>query len=135
MTPQEKELKKTQKRLKKEAKAKTRVTRKQAKSKKSDYAQSEGTTKRVLREKEIKKNLYNRSNFKASKTKEKIDWKLSFKEFPVKMVKEVSKIKWSGKQNLTNKFVQVIIFMLIFAVVFYLIDWGFQTLFSVMHVI
>gem|GEM_PF-1035202 len=38
------------------------------------------------------------------------------------MVKEVSKIKWSGKQNLTNKFVQVIIFMLIFAVVFYLID-------------
>lgn len=138
MTSQEKELRKTQKRLKKEAKAKARVTRqqsKQAKRKKSDHIQGAGTTKRVLKEKEIKKNLYNRSNFKTPKTKEKIDWKLAFKEFPIKMVKEVSKIKWSGKQNLTNKFVQVIIFMLVFAVIFYLIDWGFQELFSVMHVI
>jgi|GEM_PF-965734 len=76
MTSQEKELRKTQKRLKKEAKAKARVTRqqsKQAKRKKSDHIQGAGTTKRVLKEKEIKKNLYNRSNFKTPKTKEKID--------------------------------------------------------------
>lgn len=139
MTEQEKELKKEQKRLKKEAKARAKVERHQARMGLRSNADQESASdlgnKRVLKEKEIKRSLYNRRNFKTKKEKEKIDWQRSFKEFPVKMVKEVSKIKWSGKQNLTNKFIQVIVFMLIFAVVFYFIDWGFQALFSAMHVI
>ncbi|ATG97666.1 preprotein translocase subunit SecE [Mesoplasma lactucae] len=140
MTEQEKELKKEQKRLKKEAKAKAKVEKSRIKAKKragnGEAADGdEPSTKRVVKEKEMKKNLYNRKNFKRKAEKEKTDWKLGFKEFPVKMVKEVNKIQWSGKRNLTNKFIQVIIFMLVFAVVFYLIDWGFQALFTAIHVI
>lgn len=56
-------------------------------------------------------------------------------EFPVKMVKEVNKIRWATKENLTKKYLEVLIFIILFAVFFALVDWGFQALFSLIKVI
>ncbi|WP_051636004.1 preprotein translocase subunit SecE [Mesoplasma photuris] len=69
------------------------------------------------------------------KPKEKRNWKLEFKEFPIKMVKEVGKIKWSGSDNLTRKYITVLIFMLLFAVVFIFVDWGLQELLTLIKVV
>ncbi|ATZ19072.1 preprotein translocase subunit SecE [Williamsoniiplasma somnilux] len=72
---------------------------------------------------------------KIKEAKDKIDWKLSFKEFPVKMVKEVNKIKWSSRINLSKKYITVLIFMAVFALVFYFVDWGLQELFALIKVV
>ena len=56
-------------------------------------------------------------------------------EFPVKMVKEVNKIRWATKENLTKKYLEVLAFIILFAVFFALVDWGFQALFSLIKVI
>jgi len=79
--------------------------------------------------------LFNKKDLKTPKDKEPRNLKLAFKEFPVKMVKEVGKIKWSSRQNLFIKFIQVVIFILIAAILFYFIDLGLQELFSASRII
>ncbi|AVP49527.1 preprotein translocase subunit SecE [Williamsoniiplasma luminosum] len=85
--------------------------------------------------KELKKETNRKIKVKKTKDpKDKIDLKLATKEFPVKLVKEVNKIKWSTSKNLTNKYITVIIFMVITAVMFFLIDLGLQQLFVLIKV-
>ncbi|AXK50710.1 preprotein translocase subunit SecE [Spiroplasma alleghenense] len=72
---------------------------------------------------------------KIKKEKEKGDWKTSFREFPVKMVKEVNKIRWTSGNTLGRKFVYTLIFVFIFAVFFFLVDLGLQKLFEALFII
>ncbi|QHX36286.1 preprotein translocase subunit SecE [Spiroplasma sp. BIUS-1] len=72
---------------------------------------------------------------RIKKEKEKIDYKLAFKEAPVKFLKEVNKIQWSSRKNLGTKFLWVIIFIAIFGVFFFCVDWIFQTLFELIKII
>ncbi|AGR40730.1 preprotein translocase subunit SecE [Spiroplasma taiwanense] len=72
---------------------------------------------------------------KIKKHKNKVDYKLTFKEAPVKFLKEINKIKWSSRQNLGTKFLWVIIFIFIFGAFFFLVDWGLQSLFVVIKII
>ncbi|AGR41738.1 preprotein translocase subunit SecE [Spiroplasma diminutum] len=72
---------------------------------------------------------------KVKKVKDKIDYKLALKEAPIKFLKEVNKIQWSSRKNLGTKFLWVIIFIAIFGVFFFFIDWGFQSLFELIKII
>jgi len=85
--------------------------------------------------KQAQKELLKSEALKKKPKHQKGSTALAFKEFPVKMVKEVSKIHWSGQKNLWTKFIQVVLFILIFAALFYLVDLAFQELFTVMKVI
>ncbi|WP_339020960.1 preprotein translocase subunit SecE [Spiroplasma endosymbiont of Atherix ibis] len=72
---------------------------------------------------------------KVKKEKSKINYKLAFKEAPIKFLKEVNKIQWSSRKNLGTKFLWVIVFIAIFGVFFFCLDWAFQALFEVMKII
>jgi len=85
--------------------------------------------------KQAQKDLLKSEALKKKPKHQKGATALAFKEFPVKMVKEVSKIHWSGQKNLWTKFIQVVLFILIFAALFYLVDLAFQELFTVMKVV
>lgn len=77
-----------------------------------------------------------KAKIKVKKPKPPRDkFKQRVEEFPIKMVKEVNKIKWSTKENLTKKYLEVLIFIVLFAVFFALVDWGFQALFSLIKVV
>lgn len=72
---------------------------------------------------------------KVKKVKEKFDYRTTLKEMPIKMVKEVNKIRWPKREELGAKFGMVIIFLIIFCVFFYFIDWGLQELFAIAKII
>ncbi|WP_374695968.1 preprotein translocase subunit SecE [Spiroplasma endosymbiont of Polydrusus formosus] len=65
----------------------------------------------------IKKGFFKRKNLIKNK---KTNWKLAFREFPVKMAKEVTRIRWTSKGSLRRKFLITILFIIAF-VVFYLV--------------
>lgn len=97
-------------------------------SEKLDKAAANHEAKRILAETKAKIKVK-----KPKPPKDKLSQRLE--EFPIKMVKEVNKIKWSTKENLTKKYLEVLIFIVLFAVFFALIDWGFQAIFSLIKVI
>ncbi|AOG59989.1 preprotein translocase subunit SecE [Spiroplasma helicoides] len=72
---------------------------------------------------------------KVKKHKEKVNLKLAFKEAPIKMLKEINKIKWSSRKNLGQKFSWVVVFLLVFALFFYGVDTGLKYLFQVLKII
>ncbi|WP_338985164.1 preprotein translocase subunit SecE [Spiroplasma endosymbiont of Diplazon laetatorius] len=72
---------------------------------------------------------------KIKKEKEKIDYKLAIKEAPIKFLKEVNKIQWSSRKNLGTKFLWVIIFIAVFGIFFFFVDWAFQNLFELMKIV
>lgn len=81
-------------------------------------------------------NKWQKKSLKITKEpKEKVDIKEVVQEFPVKMIKEVNKIKWSSSGNLTKKYISVLLFMFVFAVFFALVDWGLQALFSLIKIV
>jgi len=130
--------KKIHKSLKRQAKAEAKVAKllnKPRKIKKVSKEKPHHKTRKSLDLKQAKKSLFNKKDLKTPKDKEPRNLKLAFKEFPVKMVKEVGKIKWSSRQNLFIKFIQVVIFILIAAILFYFIDLGLQELFSASRII
>jgi hypothetical protein len=91
-------LKKQEKELKKIAKAKAKVDKALTKNSKPKRTISFFKKKRVKTDSEIakkdaRKNLLNRKDLKVHKEKEPRNYKLGAKEFPVKMVKEVSKVR------------------------------------------
>ncbi|QBQ07234.1 preprotein translocase subunit SecE [Spiroplasma gladiatoris] len=94
------------------------------------YAALEGD-KGLTKEQRVKK----ARAAKVKEHKQKINVKLALKEAPIKMLKEINKIKWSGRANLGQKFSWVIIFILIFALFFYGIDTGLKHLFILMKII
>lgn len=67
--------------------------------------------------------------------KEKINFRETIEEFPIKMIKETNKIKWPESRILTKKYIIVILFMAIFAIFFVFIDWGLQALFTLIKVV
>ncbi|WP_245576618.1 preprotein translocase subunit SecE [Mesoplasma seiffertii] len=123
------------KQLKKELKAQAKLAKmanKQSLTGNEDQLNSgKQSTKKVA----TKISKETKAKIKVKPEKEKVDIKLAFKEFPIKMAKEVNKIKWSGRENLTRKFIIVILFMLFFAVLFFFVDWGLQQLFVLIKVI
>ncbi|AKX33700.1 preprotein translocase subunit SecE [Spiroplasma litorale] len=72
---------------------------------------------------------------KVKKHKDKIGFKKAAKEAPVKFLKEINKIKWSSRENLSIKFLWVIVFILIFGVFFFAVDYGLQHLFVELKII
>ncbi|AKU79279.1 preprotein translocase subunit SecE [Spiroplasma turonicum] len=74
-------------------------------------------------------------NKKIKKHKDKISLKQVAKEGPVKFLKEINKIKWSTRENLSMKFLWVIVFILIFGIFFFLVDYGLQHLFVEIKII
>ncbi|AHI52376.1 preprotein translocase subunit SecE [Spiroplasma culicicola] len=94
------------------------------------YKQLDGD-KGLTKEEKIKK----AKEKKIKKEKEKINYKLAIKEMPVKMLKEVNKIKWSDRKNLGQKFTWVIVFLLIFGIFFYAVDLGLQYLFDLLKIV
>jgi len=130
--------KKMHKSLKRQARAEAKVAKMLSKPRKIKKVSKEKAHHKVgknLELKQAKKSLFNKKDLKTPKDKEPRNLGLALKEFPVKMVKEVGKIKWSSRQNLFIKFVQVVIFILIAAILFYFIDLGLQELFSVARII
>lgn len=69
------------------------------------------------------------------KKKEKFNWKLFFYEFPVKMVKDVTRIKWVTKGRLGKLFLGVLIFIACFAVAYGILDLILTQLFGLAHII
>ncbi|WP_156902660.1 preprotein translocase subunit SecE [[Acholeplasma] multilocale] len=133
---------KISKQAKAEAKAAAKFEKSEAKrlvklAKKSTEQSTEFNDEQVNSNKKTKQKISKetKQKIKVKKEKEKFNWKLAFKEFPIKMAKEVNKIKWSGSDNLTKKYITVVIFMLIFAVLFYFVDMGLQELFVLIKVI
>lgn len=126
------------KRLAKEAKAAHKVQKNADKQKiiSQDVQEQLSSTDNRAESKKVKKETKKIIKVKKAKEeKDKVDYKLAFREFPVKMVKEVNKIKWSGWTNLNRKYITVLIFMIIFAIVFYFVDWGLQEIFILMKVV
>jgi len=72
---------------------------------------------------------------KIKKEKEKINVRLAVKEAPVKMLKEINKIRWSSRKNLGQKFSWVIIFLIIFGIFFFAVDLGLRYLFILLRII
>ncbi|WP_338969875.1 preprotein translocase subunit SecE [Spiroplasma endosymbiont of Labia minor] len=90
--------------------------------------------KRAKKEQELA--YKNAAAVKLKKTeKDKINWKQTIREFPAAMTKEVLKIRWGTASSLGFKFLITIIFLALSAVFFFLIDWGLQELFTLMHVL
>ncbi|ALA97103.1 hypothetical protein SKUN_00181 [Spiroplasma kunkelii CR2-3x] len=80
----------------------------------------------------IKKGLFKRKNSNKSK---KTNWKLSFREFPVKMAKEVTRIRWTSKGSLGRKFLITILFIIVFAVFYLVLDLVLHNLLTVTRII
>lgn len=72
---------------------------------------------------------------KIKKEKDKINVRLALKESPVKMLKEVNKIRWSDRKNLGQKFTWVIVFLIIFGTFFYAFDTGLKYLFILLKIV
>jgi preprotein translocase subunit SecE len=72
---------------------------------------------------------------KVKKIKEKVDYKLAIREFPVKVVKEIQKVRWPSQSVLGSRLIWVLGFIILLAVVFYFVDWGIQSLFGVAKII
>lgn len=72
---------------------------------------------------------------KIKKVKDKIDYRLAFKEFPVKVVKEIQKVRWPKRSALGMRLFLVLLFMVFFAVTFYLVDLGIQHLFTLIKIL
>ncbi|QGS51402.1 preprotein translocase subunit SecE [Spiroplasma tabanidicola] len=120
---------------KKAEKEKTKALKAEAKAKeKAEFQKiydALDADKGLTKEEKIKK-------ARAAKVKEhrkKINVKLALKETPIKMLKEINKIKWSGRANLGQKFSWVIIFLLIFILFFYGVDTGLRYLFAEIKII
>lgn len=60
--------------------------------------------------------------------------KVSFKEFPIKLLKEANKLKTPTRKELGKKFVTVLIFITVAALVFYALDLGLVALFRELHI-
>ncbi len=80
----------------------------------------------------IKKSLFRRKN--SNKIK-KTNWKLYFREFPVKMAKEVTRIRWTSKGSLGRKFLITILFIIAFAVLYLVLDLVLHHLLTVARII
>ncbi|ASZ08851.1 preprotein translocase subunit SecE [Mesoplasma chauliocola] len=81
----------------------------------------------------IKISKETKKSIKVKKQKEKKNIKLTIKELPIKIVKEISKIKWSGWDNLKKKYIIVLLFMIFFAVLFFCIGLGIEALFKLIQ--
>lgn len=127
------------KRLAKEAKVLYKSQKKEQRvlknSRQAELEENLGSTTK-LDSKKISQDTRKKIRVKKLKDKDqKVDFKQATREFPVKMIKEVNKIKWSGAENLTKKYITVIVFMAVFAIAFFFIDWGLQALFALMKVV
>ncbi|WP_425380220.1 preprotein translocase subunit SecE [Spiroplasma endosymbiont of Stenodema calcarata] len=80
----------------------------------------------------IKKGLFKRKQSDKSK---KTNWKLAFREFPVKMAKEVTRIRWTSKGSLGRKFLITILFIIAFAIFYLVLDLALHHLLTVAHII
>lgn len=72
---------------------------------------------------------------RVKKIKDKIDYKMALREFPIRLIKEVQKVRWPKQKDLGSKLAWVIGFMLSLAILFYFVDWGIQALFGVAKII
>ncbi|WP_342256669.1 preprotein translocase subunit SecE [Spiroplasma endosymbiont of Poecilobothrus nobilitatus] len=96
-------------------------------------AKKVSTTPEVVENGEqIKKGLFKRKNSNKSK---KTNWKLAFREFPVKMAKEVTRIRWTSKGSLGHKFLITILFITAFAVFYLVLDLVLHHLLTVARII
>ncbi|ATZ21299.1 preprotein translocase subunit SecE [Mesoplasma tabanidae] len=84
--------------------------------------------------KKIKISKQTKKSIKVKKQKEKKNFKLAVKELPIKIVKEINKIKWSGWDNLKKKYIIVLLFMIFFAILFFCIGLGIEALFRLIKV-
>ena len=80
----------------------------------------------------IKKGFFKRENSGKNK---KTNWKLAFREFPVKMAKEVTRIRWTNKGSLGRKFLITILFIIAFAVFYLVLDLVLHHLLTVARII
>ncbi|EXU60099.1 preprotein translocase subunit SecE [Mycoplasma mycoides] len=76
-----------------------------------------------------------KKKLKVKKEKEPKNFRKWFKELPVRMSKEFFKIRWTGSGSLGKKFLIVIIFMSIFALLFFGVDVVIQYLFRLIKAI
>ncbi|WP_342268865.1 preprotein translocase subunit SecE [Spiroplasma endosymbiont of Aspidapion aeneum] len=83
--------------------------------------------------KKLREKLIKDEKFKTEKKKRNAS--LYFREWPIKMVKEVQKIRWASRRDVAIKFFWVIVFILIFGAIFYFADWGISTLFLYIKII
>jgi preprotein translocase subunit SecE len=60
---------------------------------------------------------------------------MALREFPIRLIKEVQKVRWPKQKDLGSKLAWVIGFMLSLAILFYFVDWGIQALFGVAKII
>lgn len=72
---------------------------------------------------------------KVKKIKDKVDYKLAIREFPVKVVKEIQKVRWPSQSVLGSRLLWVLGFIVTLAVIFFFVDWGIQELFGVAKII
>ncbi|AOX43499.1 hypothetical protein S100390_v1c01560 [Spiroplasma sp. NBRC 100390] len=80
----------------------------------------------------IKKGLFKRKHSDKSK---RTNWKLAFREFPVKMAKEVTRIRWTSKGSLGRKFLITILFIIAFAIFYLVLDLVLHHLLTVARII
>ncbi|WFQ90526.1 preprotein translocase subunit SecE [Mycoplasma feriruminatoris] len=76
-----------------------------------------------------------KKKLKVKKKKEPKNFRKWFKELPIRMSKEFIKIRWTGSGSLGKKFLIVIIFMAIFALLFFGVDIVIQHLFRLIKAI
>ncbi|AGM24736.1 preprotein translocase subunit SecE [Spiroplasma chrysopicola] len=124
-----KEAKKAEKVARKNAKA-AQVFQRQQAAKASIHVGKKGPADLAAPDGSGKKSFFNRKTEKKKKA-EKVNWKLAFREFPVKMAKEVSRIRWASKGSLGRKFLITIAFIAVFAIFYLALD---QVLFNLLHV-
>ncbi|WP_338983575.1 preprotein translocase subunit SecE [Spiroplasma endosymbiont of Othius punctulatus] len=61
--------------------------------------------------------------------------KVHFKEFPIKLLKEANKLKTPTRKELGKKFVTVLIFITVAAIIFFSLDLGLVSLFRALSII
>ena len=66
----------------------------------------------------------------SKKKKEKVNFKVALLEFPVKMLKDISRIKWVGKGTLGKRFILVVLFLIFFAIAYFIVDEILLTVFK-----
>ncbi len=72
---------------------------------------------------------------KVKTKKERFDYKTAFREFPVKFVRDVVRIKWISKTRLGQRFIAVMLFIIFFALAYAGLDQLITYVFRAAHII
>ncbi len=72
---------------------------------------------------------------KNKKIKPKTNWKLAFREFPIKLAKDIARIRWISQGRLGKSFLFILGFLIVFAIFYFGLDSLLKLITTSSHII